>query len=95
MELGKVRRALAARRHVAAQFLIESLLLATLGAAVGITLGAATTYALALHRGWQPLIPGAALATALAAALLIGTTAGLHPAHRAARLAPTDALRAS
>ena len=92
-EIG-LRRALgAARRHVAAQFLIESLILATAGSATGIMLGVAITYSLAELRHWQPLIPGAAVGAALAAALVIGAVAGLYPASRAARLSPTDALR--
>jgi putative ABC transport system permease protein len=41
------------------------------------------------------LIPGAAFALAFAAALVIGVGAGLYPAARAARLAPTDALRSA
>jgi putative ABC transport system permease protein len=92
-EIG-LRRALgAARRHVAAQFLIESLVLAAGGGAVGVLLGAAITYGLAWSRHWQPLVPGTAVLAALAAAVLIGATAGLYPASRAARLSPTEALR--
>jgi putative ABC transport system permease protein len=92
-EIG-LRRALgAARRHVAGQFLVESLLLGVAGGAVGVLLGAATTYALALYRGWQPLIPPTAVGAGLATAAAIGTIAGLYPALRAAHLSPTDALR--
>jgi putative ABC transport system permease protein len=92
-EIG-LRRALgAARRHVAAQFLIESLLLAAAGATAGILVGVAITYSLARLRHWHPLIPGTAIGGALAAALVIGAIAGLYPASRAAHLSPTDALR--
>ena len=92
-EIG-LRRALgAARRHVAAQFLIESLLLAAAGATTGILVGVAITYSLARLRHWQALIPGTAVGWALAAALVIGAIAGLYPASRAAHLSPTDALR--
>jgi putative ABC transport system permease protein len=92
-EIG-LRRALgASRRHVAAQFLIESLVLAVAGGALGVLLGAAITYELAWSRHWQPLVPGTAVGAAMAAAVLIGATAGLYPASRAARLSPTEALR--
>jgi putative ABC transport system permease protein len=92
-EIG-LRRALgAARRHVAVQFLVESLLLASLGGAAGVALGATATLAVALQRGWQPQIPPEAIAAGIGAALLIGAIAGLYPARRAARLSPTDALR--
>lgn len=89
-----MRRALGAgRRHVAVQFLIESLLLGTAGGVVGVIFGTAVTYGLAHQRGWQPLIPGIAVAAGLSAATVIGAFAGLYPALRAARLSPTEALR--
>jgi putative ABC transport system permease protein len=92
-EIG-LRRALgAARRHVAGQFLIESLLLGVAGGVAGVLLGAAATYTVAAQRGWQPLVPPSAIGLALAAACVVGAIAGLYPALRAARLTPTDALR--
>jgi putative ABC transport system permease protein len=92
-EIG-LRRALgAARRHVAAQFLIESLLLGLAGGAVGVLLGTAITYVLAYQRHWQPLIPLAAVGAGIGAAVAIGALAGLYPALRAAHLSPTEALR--
>jgi putative ABC transport system permease protein len=94
-EIG-LRRALgAARRHVAAQFLVESLLLGTAGGLVGVFLGAAVTYALTYQRDWQPLIPPEAVGAGLATAVVVGAVPGLYPAARAARLSPTDALRSA
>jgi len=92
-EIG-LRRALGAtRRHVAVQFLLEALILAAIGGIGGVLLGAGVTATYAQIRGWGLLIPGLALWGGLAAALFIGTVAGLYPALRAARLSPTEALR--
>jgi putative ABC transport system permease protein len=92
-EIG-LRRALGAtRRHISAQFLTESLLLAMLGGVAGAALGAIVTTAYAFSRGWPAVVPPLALGGALAAALAIGAVAGLYPALRAARLPPTEALR--
>ena len=92
-EIG-LRRALGATKgQISAQFLSESVLLSLLGGTAGITLGAAATAVYATAKHWAIVMPPLALAGGAAAALAIGGIAGLLPALRAARLAPTDALR--
>ena len=92
-EIG-VRRALGARRvHVAAQFLVEAAVLATLGGLAGAAIGAAVTALYATSQGWLVDVPVAAVAGGAAAALAVGLLAGVSPAVRAARLDPADAVR--
>jgi putative ABC transport system permease protein len=92
-EIGLRRSLGATRGQVRAQFLVESLLLATAGGLAGILVGALVTGTYASARGWSAVLPPEALAGGLGAALAIGAAAGLYPAGRAARLSPTEALR--
>jgi putative ABC transport system permease protein len=92
-EIG-LRRALGATRaQIRTQFLSEAILLALAGGAAGVTAGALATAIYAHTKHWAIVIPTAAWAGGIAAAIAIGAIAGLLPAIRAARLSPTEALR--
>jgi putative ABC transport system permease protein len=92
-EIG-VRRALGATRaHVRRQFLTEALSLAAIGGLVGVLLGAAVAAVYATTQHDRSVVPLAGIVGGVAASVLVGAMAGLYPAVRAARLAPTEALR--
>ena len=91
-EIGLRRSLGATRGQVRTQFLAESLLLSALGGTGGVLLGIAVTTGYALTQSWPAVVPAWATGGGIAATLLIGAIAGLYPAVRAARLAPTEAL---
>jgi putative ABC transport system permease protein len=92
-EIGLRRSLGATKGHIRNQFLAEAMLLSMFGGAAGVAVGALATIVYAHLKGWTAVVPTIAWAGGLAAAILIGAIAGLLPAIRAARLAPTDALR--
>lgn len=93
-EIGLRRSLGATRGQIRLQFLMESLLLATIGGAGGVFAGAVVTTAYATAHGWPIYVPMWATAAALGATMVIGAVAGIYPAVRAARLSPTEALTA-
>jgi putative ABC transport system permease protein len=93
-EIGLRRSLGATRGHIRIQFLSEAILLSTLGGAVGVGAGTLATVIFASVKGWMVDVPPLAWAGGFTAALFIGAVAGLLPALRAARLSPTEALRA-
>lgn len=99
-EIG-IRMALGARgRDILRQFLVEAVLLASLGGIVGILLGVGAsvgiTYlinALSSGSDWPVVISLPAAGIALLFAAAVGIFFGFYPARRASRLDPIDALR--
>jgi putative ABC transport system permease protein len=91
-EIG-LRRAIGARRgQIAGQFLIESLVLGTIGGMLGACFGVIAITGVALSRGWIPTLqPWLPLAAPLLGTVT-GLVAGAYPAVRAARVDPVTAL---
>jgi len=94
-EIGLRRSLGATRGQIRVQFVAESLLLSLIGGASGVLIGFAVTAIYATTQTWPTVVPAWALLGGVAATVLIGAVAGLYPAIRAARLAPTEALGAA
>lgn len=92
-EIG-LRRALgASRRHIAGQFLAESMAMGMVGGIIGASVGIITIVAVAGSRQWTPVLDVWLPLAAPVAGALVGLVAGLYPSVRAARMEPVDALR--
>jgi putative ABC transport system permease protein len=75
------------------QFLIEAVVLATGGGALGVLFGVIGSAAIALFAHWPASVPLAAVALALFFSAAVGVFFGYWPARKAAALDPIRALR--
>jgi putative ABC transport system permease protein len=92
-EIG-LRRALGAgRRHVAGQFLVESVVVGFLGGLLGTAVGVVLTVAVSAVREWTPLLDLRLVFVAPLLGAVIGLLAGTYPAWKASAIEPITALR--
>jgi putative ABC transport system permease protein len=92
-EIG-IRRAIGAkRRQIISQFLIETMVLSTMGGLIGTVVGLVIPWLVTYFAGLQTIVTPFSLVLSLVISMAIGIIFGLYPAARAARLDPIEALR--
>jgi len=79
--------------NVQVQFLIEAIVLSTLGGIAGVIAGLGATRLISAFAGWQTLTSIQPLLVAFLVAMAVGLVFGYYPARRASRLDPIAALR--
>jgi putative ABC transport system permease protein len=92
-EIG-VRKAIGARdRDILRQFLIEAVLLTSLGGLTGVAIGMTLMAITGIFLPFQPLVEWSSIAMAMGFSGAVGIFFGYYPARRAARMDPIEALR--
>lgn len=97
-EIGLRKAVGAKRKDILAQFLAEAVLLTFVGAAIGIALGAAFSWLVALIVSalgyhWEFIVTPASVLISVAVAAAIGLVFGIYPAWKAAGLNAIESLR--
>jgi putative ABC transport system permease protein len=92
-EIG-IRLAIGARgSDVLTQFLVESIVMGTLGGAAGLVVGITSAEVLARFTGWETVISPLVMVVAVGFSGAVGVFFGYYPARKAAALNPIEALR--
>ena len=92
-EIG-IRRAIGAKRkQIIVQFLIETIVLSTIGGLIGIGMGVLIPVVITYFAGMPTVITPGSIALPLVISLCVGIIFGLYPAIRAAKVDPIVALR--
>ena len=79
--------------NILGQFILEAVVLSTLGGAIGVALGVAGAQTIGNLQGWPILVEPASAMGAFLFSAFVGMFFGFYPAWRASRLNPIDCLR--
>ena len=75
------------------QFLIEAVILSSMGGVIGILLGVGSSELISKFNGWPVLVSTTSVVVAFFSSAIVGVISGFYPAYKAAQLDPIDALR--
>jgi macrolide transport system ATP-binding/permease protein len=92
-EIGLRKAIGATHRDILFQFLVESVLLSTLGGIFGVLVGAGAAYLINAIAGWTVIVSASSIILATTFSVAVGVIFGLWPARQASRLDPIEALR--
>ena len=92
-EIGLLKAIGAKENDILRQFLIEAVVMTSIGGVIGIILGVSGAFLVSLVIGIPFVIDVTAILLAVGVSTLVGVVFGLYPARKAARLSPIDALR--
>ena len=79
--------------NILSQFILEAVLLSTVGGGVGVAIGVTGAQALGEMLGWPILVETGSTVSAFLFSAIVGMFFGFYPAWRASRLNPIDCLR--
>lgn len=92
-EIGIMKAVGARKRDIIQLFLVESLILGSIGAILGVLAGLGVGYLGVTLLGWPMAYPLNWIVIAVVVGVVVGIISGLYPAWRAARVDPIEALR--
>lgn len=92
-EIGIMKSVGYSNSNILSLFLLESVMVSLFGGIVGTVIGGLGAYALESALDLPPVFPLKLIEIGIVISILVGITAGLYPARKAARMNPVDALR--
>lgn len=91
-EIG-IRKAIGAKnKHILGQFLLEAMIITSIGGGIGVIVGATIAILISLALGFPISLPWWSFVVGVLFSAIVGIFSGIYPAYRAARLDPIVAL---